>query len=648
MHDDYELEEGFLRSDSIAYFVNDNINEIEYVSLLLKYDMNYFIKLRNGIISDNRLKNKLPTKNELSTYIKNNGLERKFKNMDLDDAINVIFLHKLNKEEIKKSMDDLIIGLDKNNILEKLYAYDAEYIASHHVSHFDYIDYEPIVDSITDLYNNFKNFLILNLKSNLATFIEEYYKTADGSAFIDSCNKNSLDGKLQESDFNEFVSIINKASLLEPIIKNEDNSYIYKLPDYNELGGFFVLPENKLKFILNIMENIDEKFEKPRCLSNIAIGSLIHEAIMKEITKEANQLNLTIENYWNTHVNNTNDNKKNLIKNILTKNKHNFNIENSYRMTNTFEYKFDAQEIVVNKQYISRFIKKIGKLKAKNKSLSNSINSSFVIKHVTSCKKQVDSKFDDLEKMEKMRAILTIYPSQFNDFYIARQECTEEIEYIYTTLIDKRCFNSTINQNELNDNNFLRTMKNEIITKFVTGKKSAIQRNLKLLSLQDSYNLENYLNCLIMTDKDDDLEHTINERLFDIGLTISATDFLNAVNLIRKHSSTGHSYDYSWSGLTQILPFRLKLIHQCKLRKLYENLLIKQNEINENYNKLLVISNEINFLCNESDKKQDNIIEELKEKYAIFTKIKETNLLLEEEVNSIRTDIDSLKKIRKL
>lgn len=187
---------------------------------------------------------KHPSKKEIIDSIKNLGFEEDFINVDLDDAVNAIFLHKIDEITIQDSLGDLILGMTPDNYMQKLYHYNESYEDEQDVNHYkDARQFGYVVDKMTDTYKILMKYIILNLKGNLATFLEDYYKTKDGLDFVNRANENAVkgNGRITKADFYYFVDKINEASLLEPLITKEDNILIYKMPETNQLGGFLLL-----------------------------------------------------------------------------------------------------------------------------------------------------------------------------------------------------------------------------------------------------------------------------------------------------------------------------------------------------------------------------------------------------------------------
>lgn len=540
----YEDDEDLELSD-VEYFVKEYMDSIELMSRCKKNDINFFINTRNMHLDDAKADIHInhPSKKEIIDSIKKLGFEEDFINVDLDDAVNVIFLHKIDEVTIQDSLGDLILGMTPDNYIQKLYHYNESYEDERDVNHYkDARQFGYVVDKITDTYKILMKYIILNLKGNLATFLEDYYKTKDGLDFVNRANANAIkgNGRITKKDFYYFVDKINKASLLEPLITQEDDILIYKMAEYNQLGGFFVTVNDGLKFSLTIMEATDRSGEFSRCFNNTLFSKLIYDGVVKKITKLAKKDNTTIEKYWENKIINNEENKTTFIDSIFIDNHQYFDdVKNYYpRSSRPIYFKVNQKYFFLNQAYIDRFsrtLKDINKEKMLVESTRLKIN------HITNVKVLKDLNLsDDIELQLKqissnstyMRAILRPMYQLNKDLRDFRLN-VKEVHYIYNNVIDKRCFNSTIDQNTLNDRNHFNKVMKIIIENFILGDQDKVRENIENLSKQEVYNIIQYLEVFILRSHPDPVI-ILSKRLKEINIKVDIKYFVNCIvyNLI--------------------------------------------------------------------------------------------------------------------
>jgi hypothetical protein len=535
----YEDDED-LELNDVEYFVKEYMDSIELMSKCKKNDINFFLNCRDMHLDDAKsdIHIKHPSKKEIIDSIKKLGFEEDFINVDLDDAVNAIFLHKIDEITIQDSLGDLILGMTPENYMQKLYHYNEFYEDERDVNHYkDARQFGYVVDKMTDTYKILMKYIILNLKGNLATFLEDYYKTKDGLDFVNRANENAVkgNGRITKADFYYFVDQINEASLLEPLITKEDNILIYKMPEHNQLGGFFVTVNDGLKFSLSIMDATDRSGEFSRVFNNTLFSKLIYDGVIKKINRLAKKDNKTIENYWKNNIINNHENKTIFMDSVFTDNHQYFDdVENYYsRSSRPIYFQVNKKYFFLNQAYIDRFSRT---LKDINKEKMSVDSTRLKINHVTNLKFLKDLKMtDDIEfqlnqissNSTYMRAVLRpMYQlnKDLRDFHLN----IKEVHYIYNNVIDKRCFNSNIDQNTLNDRNHFNKVMKIIIENFILGNQVEIKKKINCLSKQEVYNILQYLEVFIFRSYLEPVK-ILSKRLKELSIRVDVKYFVNCI-----------------------------------------------------------------------------------------------------------------------
>lgn len=623
----------------VDYFVQEYMDSIELMSKCRKNDVNFFLNCRDMHLDDAKsdIHIKHPSKKEIIDSIKNLGFEEDFINVDLDDAVNAIFLHKIDEITIQDSLGDLILGMTPDNYMQKLYHYNESYEDEQDVNHYkDARQFGYVVDKMTDTYKILMKYIILNLKGNLATFLEDYYKTKDGLDFVNRANENAVkgNGRITKADFYYFVEQINEASLLEPLITKEDNILIYKMPEHNQLGGFFVTVNDGLKFSLSIMDATDRSGEFSRVFNNTLFSKLIYDGVIKKLNRLAKKDNTTIENYWKNNIMNNHENKTTFMDSVFTDNYQYFDdVENYYsRSSRPICFQVNQKYFFLNQAYIDRFSRT---LKDINKEKMSVESTRLKINHVTNLKDLKDLKMtDDIEfqlnqissNSTYMRAVLRpMY--QLNKDLLDFHLNIKEVHYIYNNVIDKRCFNSAIDQNTLNDRNHFNKVMKIIIENFILGEKDKVRENIKNLSKQEVYNIVQYLEVFILNSHLDPVK-ILSKRLKEINIRVDVKYFINCI--INNFMNSGSD------GITNNINFFLRLIQD-----ILEN--YAHFQMKERYVKLLTL---LVSWHNDFDNLKERLIELRSESLSFITNNKYDPDVLNENQLSLVNEYNTIVKNR--
>lgn len=487
-------------------------------------------------------------------------------------------------------------------------------------------------------------YIILNLKGNLATFLEDYYKTKDGIDFVNRANFNAVNGngRITKDDFYYFVDKINKASILEPLITKEDGILIYKLPESNQLGGFFVTVNDGLKVSLSIMEATDRSGEFSRVFNNTLFAKLIYDGFIDKITQLAKKDNLTVESYCKDKIINNVENKIALMDSVFADNQQYFDdVENySSYSSRPIYFQVNKKYFLLNQSYIDRFsetVQNINKNKMAVEPTRLKINHITILKFLQDIKMNEDIEFK-LNKISSnnhyMRAFLR--PCYQKNKDITRFHKNEkEVRYVYDYVIDKRCFNSSIDQNLLNDRSHYNEVIKIIIENFVVGEEAVVKRNIKSLSKQEVYNIVQYLENFIHTSNESPVE-TISRRLAEINVEVEPLDFINCITtnfMQSSHEGLTYSIKRSLNDLKSTLDYD-------KLIKLYDALSIQRNKGIKILEQLVKLNQELKLLRETSNKKN-----EYEQSLEIdIEKLEEELLPIKMEIKSLEDNIENQRR----
>jgi hypothetical protein len=104
----------------------------------------------------------------------------------------------------------------------------------------------------------------------------------------------------------------------------------------------------------------------------------------------------------------------------------------------------------------------------------------------------------------------------------------KEVHYIYNNVIDKRCFNSNIDQNTLNDRNHFNKVMKIIIENFILGNQVEIKKKINCLSKQEVYNILQYLEVFIFRSYLEPVK-ILSKRLKELSIRVDVKYFVNCI-----------------------------------------------------------------------------------------------------------------------
>jgi hypothetical protein len=308
-------------------------------------------------------------------------------------------------------------------------------------------------------------------------------------------------------------------------------------------------------------------------------------------------------------------------------------VENYYsRSSRPIYFQVNQKYFFLNQAYIDRFSRT---LKDINKEKMSVESTRLKINHVTNLKFIKDLKMtDDIEfqlnqissNSTYMRAVLSpMY--QLNKDLLDFHLNIKEVHYIYNNVIDKRCFNSNIDQNTLNDRNHFNKVMKIIIENFILGEKDKVRENIKNLSKQDVYNIVQYLEVFILNSHLDPVK-ILSKRLKEINIRVDVKYFINCI--INNFMNSGSD------GITNNINFFLRLIQD-----ILEN--YAHFQMKERYVKLLTL---LVSWHNDFDNLKERLIELRSESLSFITNNKYDPDVLNENQLSLVNEYNTIVKNR--
>lgn len=475
-----------------------------------------------------------------------------YQDVSLHDLANVVFLEKL---EIQPDFEDK--PWFKNMLLGLVSAGNIDGLFNNEPIEFEKDNHGIKLNNIKKYFVASEKHQIAEIKGNMATFIEYYYQTEEGKAFIDDYAKiskkaaKSKDNSLEKEFFHTLIEKMNDCSLYRRMDLTEDGSlYVYS-GGSGDLDGYFIMVNNKMNITFNVSSTISSAMsqEKDSVLRHAITAKLISDAIAIEIDHEANM----------TAPYGQNNDKDYLIKkdrvDVL-------NIRINSGSQSEFYYQAVCKHlkrigIDVNTDYdqsqissghaIKHLIRDINALKSAeiiNATLKDfggitgdklteyfetnyNLNTHFVSK-VTNVSHK--SPFPDSELKEKMdslnikitdfRAFLQI--SALKEYFLANNIDKENmdgfkrdaVDRFFDTILIRRLFDVE-SQDRINQVGYLNDMESLIINEFVLNSEDKINQNLKLLNADDKIHITNYLRFMLVDKTGKDY---LDEKIKKLGV----------------------------------------------------------------------------------------------------------------------------------
>jgi hypothetical protein len=519
-------------------------------------------ELRDKLVDEYSLDVDKLSSNEIVHNLTYSKYKYFYKHLNFEDIANIVFLNRIDEYDMKSSMQKMIEGLNEKNYHNSIYSYDDFYKEIYGIELTNIDAYLGITEE------NQK----LEMKSNFATFIEYYYGTAEGKAFINEYQKNSVNGLMPESFFNEIFDKMNKASVVTNILKNETTGkYSYKTGGAGDLDGLFVIFDDKfnMKFNVSTTASKNVSIEKTSVLRHAITSKFISEAIVKELDNEITTKNLYMPLYnddkeilkkeraalWNFY-SSTEESKAvfmmRALKTHIAENK--LKIKVDYNGIYDGKTLTDAQKVQkiikqLNAQsphnFINKILKKTGKI-TENKinvyfKSGNDLKTNFVtnLSGIRDTVRFAKSKLkDNMDKakigMFELKTFLqtTTLKNVTLKSYLKDFE-KNAIDNFFEKIVVRRVF-AKLNQNRLNDKKFLQDVERLVINDLILKPNKEVKANKSFLNVNDLEHLDHYLKYLLFNKKDDmqDFEKNlgyIEEKLKDLGIYSTPIEVLNKI-----------------------------------------------------------------------------------------------------------------------
>jgi hypothetical protein len=230
----------------------------------------------------------------LFTYMSSRNIN--FIGLDLREVIDVFVMNFTNTNVLKNAFKNMAIGITEDNYINNIYSHN----------HCPRIPYDEDLKPIANLMNEFAHLKNMEMVVNLATFVEMYYQTLEGKAFIEkfsallssdtqammafaSVMQPDLVVELNEEDlknthdyFNELFNTMNTYALRNMFITTVNGDVCYKFEKKSTINGMFISFEDK-KIVVSAGYTTD--------VSNLTEGvsPMEHGIISKFIAESINE-----------------------------------------------------------------------------------------------------------------------------------------------------------------------------------------------------------------------------------------------------------------------------------------------------------------------------------------------------------------------
>lgn len=267
----------------------------------------------NDFKASNNIDNDSITLNELVTYIQKSQFKDIFDNVDIQKAVDVFLMDSTDTNVLKNAFKTMALDIDDN--VHNIYSHN----------HCPRIPYDEELCDVTNLMNTISHLKNMEMVVNLANFVELYYQTEEGKAFIDKFStilssdthamisfakvmQPDLIVELSEVDledthdyFNELFTTMNDYSVRQLFITDDNGVMYYKFDKKTTINGMFISFQNN-KIVLNAGLTTDSHHlaEGVSPFEYAIVSKLIAEAIVNELENRCSG-NLSISamhEYW--------------------------------------------------------------------------------------------------------------------------------------------------------------------------------------------------------------------------------------------------------------------------------------------------------------------------------------------------------------
>jgi hypothetical protein len=527
----------------------------------------------------------------VSDIIKSSEYHDLFKNIDIDQASNAIFLKRIDGEHVKNYLNDVIEKIDEKNYINKLYAYSEFYDKQYGLN----------LNNIETYFNKCKKHEKLEIVANFAVFLESYTKTKEGQQLVSDC-KNG------KKDIQELIFKMNDCSLT-PLFDenpNKNKKFTYNSAKAGSLDGFFIVfdDDNNLTFNVSTTASPSVRIEGTSVFRHATTAKFISDAITEELDSYLYEMNMHNSKYsddkeslkkdrayiWNQHINTNSKSKMSFIANALIKKIESldiFDIDDSLKDQNLLLSGESLQTLIkklngTNPCYLinkSNKTDKVIELNDMKKYFNESDFKSNFISVISDTKYKAEYATSDLKsKLDQLNLSLpefkvylqnaTLKDMTYEEY--KKEMDKESIDYFYDHVLTRRAFSSA-NQLKINNRVFPKLAERALIVNMLLSDDSIHRQNLKFISGIDLGNAKSYFGYLINQNKVDTTQDYINnntyvahikEKIEFLDLNINYKDLLNKV------------YDrYDINYAQSLLALEMKQEENNSMREAYEKLL---------------------------------------------------------------------------
>lgn len=527
----------------------------------------------------------------VSDIIKSSEYHDLFKNIDIDQASNAIFLKRIDGEHVKNYLNDVIEKIDEKNYINKLYAYSEFYDKQYGLN----------LNNIETYFNKCKKHEKLEIVANFAVFLESYTKTKEGQQLVS-------DFKNGKKDIQELIFKMNDCSLT-PLFDenpNKNKKFTYNSAKAGSLDGFFIVfdDDNNLTFNVSTTASPSVRIEGTSVFRHATTAKFISDAITEELDSYLYEMNMHNSKYsddkeslkkdrayiWNQHINTNSKSKMSFIANALMKKIESldiFDIDDSLKDQNLLLSGESLQTLIkklngTNPCYLinkSNKTDKVIELNDMKKYFNESDFKSNFISVISDTKYKAEYATSDLKsKLDQLNLSLpefkvylqnaTLKDMTYEEY--KKEMDKESIDYFYDHVLTRRAFSSA-NQLKINNRVFPKLAERALIVNMLLSDDSIHRQNLKFISGIDLGNAKSYFGYLINQNKVDTTQDYINnntyvahikEKIEFLDLNINYKDLLNKV------------YDrYDINYAQSLLALEMKQEENNSMREAYEKLL---------------------------------------------------------------------------
>lgn len=546
---------------------NDNLNI--YVEELIESILNdktelddtryqQLCRIRDGLIDMFKVDVNNTDTQIIVDVINNSQYAQLFKNIDIHEAANTIFLKRTDDNTVKSYLNNVIKTIDEKNYINKLYAYSEFYDK----------EYGLNLNNIEIYFDTCKKHEKLEIVANFAVFLESYTKTKEGKQLVSDC-KNG------KKDISELILKMNDCSITPLFDENpkKNNTFTYNAAKAGSLDGFFIVfdDDNNLTFNVSTTASPSVRIEGTSVFRHATTAKFISEAITEKLDEYLYEMNLHNSKYsdskddlkksrayiWNNFINTNSKSKMSFIAQALTtkiESLNVFDIDDNLRNKDvllsgeslqTLIKKLNSQDpcYLINK---SNKTDKIIELADIKKYFNESGFKSNFISVISDTKYKNEYATSDLKRqLEKLQLNLSEFKVYLQNATLKdmtyeeykKQMDKQSIDYFYDYVLTRRAFSSA-NQLKINNKIFPKIAEKALLVNMLLSDDETYKENIKFISGIDLGNVKSHFSYLInpnMVNNNKDYLNNdtyvshIKDKLEFLDLDINYKDILNKI-----------------------------------------------------------------------------------------------------------------------